>query len=91
MLIRPALLAAAVLTLPIALVIAPAAVASTSDADLIRPDHVAAADTPQAAAAVLTARRYATFWHTGDARYATEALSPSFVDRTLPAGRVQGR
>ena len=59
MLIRPALLAAAVLTLPIALVIAPAAVASTSDADLIRPDHVAAADTPQAAAAVLTARRYA--------------------------------
>ena len=90
MLIRPALLAAAVLTLPIALVIAPAAVASTSDADIIRPDHVAAADTPQAAAAVLTARRYATFWHTGDARYATEALSPSFVDRTLPAGRVQG-
>ena len=73
MFIRPALLAAAVLTLPAALAIAPA-VAATSDADLIRPDHVAATDTPQAAAAVLAARRYATFWHTGDARYATEAL-----------------
>ncbi|CAJ0712025.1 hypothetical protein LMG6871_00291 [Ralstonia edaphis] len=90
MFIRPALLAAAVLTLPMALAIAPAAAAAASDADLIRPDHVAAADTPQAAAAVLAARRYATFWHTGDARYATEALSPAFVDRTLPAGRVQG-
>ena len=90
MLIRPALLAAAVLTLPAALAMAPAAAASTSDADLIRADHVAAPDTPQAAAAVLAARRYATFWHTGDARYATQALSPAFVDRTLPAGRVQG-
>ena len=53
MFIRPALLAAAALTLPMALAIAPAAAAPTSDADLIRPDHVAAADTPQAAAAVL--------------------------------------
>lgn len=85
MLIRPALLAA-VLALPSAL----PALAATADADLISANHIAAPDTPQAAAAVLAARRYATFWHTGDARYATAALSPEFVDRTLPAGRAQG-
>ncbi|MCO5399940.1 ester cyclase [Ralstonia soli] len=84
--IRPVLLATAVLALLSAL----PAFAATADTDLIRADHVAAPDTPQAAAAVLAARRYATFWHTGDARYATAALSPQFVDRTLPAGRAQG-
>ena len=87
---RPALLAAAALTLLTTQPAATTAFAATADADLIRADHVAAPDTPQAAAAVLTARRYATFWHTGDARYATAALSPQFIDRTLPAGRVQG-
>ncbi|CAJ0774831.1 hypothetical protein LMG7141_00257 [Ralstonia condita] len=84
--VRPALLAAVALTLLAAL----PAFAASADADLIRADHVAAPDTPQAAAAVLAARRYATFWHTGDARYASAALSPAFADRTLPAGRAQG-
>lgn len=90
MLTRPALLAAIALTLPTAVTATPATLAAQADADLIRADHVAAPDTPQAAVAVLAARRYATFWHTGDARYATAALSSEFVDRTLPAGRAQG-
>ena len=41
-------------------------------------------------AEVLAARRYATFWHTGDERYARAALAPDFTDRTLPPGRAQG-
>ncbi|TFW29213.1 ester cyclase [Duganella callida] len=36
------------------------------------------------------ARTYAAFWNTGDAALARQALSPDFIDRTLPAGRVQG-
>jgi predicted ester cyclase len=44
----------------------------------------------QTAASILAARRYAAFWNTGDVRYATAALAPDFVDRTLPAGRPQG-
>lgn len=38
----------------------------------------------------LAARRYYAFWNTGDASYAKAALSPHFIDRTLPAGRPQG-
>jgi predicted ester cyclase len=41
-------------------------------------------------AEVLAARRYATFWHTGDERFARAALAPDFTDRTLPPGRAQG-
>lgn len=41
-------------------------------------------------AEILAARRYATFWHTGDARYARAALAADFTDRTLPPGRAQG-
>jgi predicted ester cyclase len=44
----------------------------------------------QREAELLAARRYATFWHTGDARYARAALAPAFTDRTLPPGRAQG-
>jgi len=55
------------------------------------PLHVAVAGTPQQiAASVLAARRYAAFWNTGNAAYATAALAPGFMDRTLPAGRPQG-
>jgi len=39
---------------------------------------------------MLAARRYATFWNTGDERYAQAALDAGFVDRTLPPGRAQG-
>ncbi|NYE62264.1 putative ester cyclase [Duganella sp. 1224] len=36
------------------------------------------------------ARTYAAFWNTGDPALARQALSPDFIDRTLPAGREQG-
>ncbi|GJJ05184.1 hypothetical protein RugamoR64_57220 [Duganella rhizosphaerae] len=39
---------------------------------------------------VQAARRYAAFWNTGDPALARQALSPDFMDRTLPAGREQG-
>jgi predicted ester cyclase len=41
-------------------------------------------------AEVRAARRYVTFWHTGDERFARAALAPDFTDRTLPPGRAQG-
>jgi predicted ester cyclase len=39
---------------------------------------------------VIAARRYDTFWNTGDEALARAALAPNFIDRTLPAGRPQG-
>ena len=39
---------------------------------------------------IKAARRYATFWSNGKESMARAALSPDFVDRTLPAGRQQG-
>jgi len=44
----------------------------------------------QASAMILAARRYDTFWHTGDEALAREALAPDFVDKTPPVGRKQG-
>jgi len=44
----------------------------------------------QVAAQILAARRYDTFWTTGDEALARTALSPAFIDRTLPPGRPQG-
>jgi predicted ester cyclase len=41
-------------------------------------------------ALTLAPRRYDTFWHTGDERLAKAALSPVFIDHTLPKGRSQG-
>jgi predicted ester cyclase len=41
-------------------------------------------------AEIQAARRYATFWHTGDERHARAALASDFTDRTLPPGRAQG-
>lgn len=41
-------------------------------------------------AMVLAARRYATFWNTGDPAYARESLAEDFVDETPPPGRAQG-
>jgi predicted ester cyclase len=64
-----------------------------ADEDLVRAhDVVIDASLPpaQRESEMLAARRYATFWHTGDARFARAALSPDFTDRTLPPGRVQG-
>jgi predicted ester cyclase len=39
---------------------------------------------------VIAARRYDTFWNTGDEALARTALAPTFIDRTLPTGRPQG-
>lgn len=36
------------------------------------------------------ARLFYAFWDTGVSDYAREALSPDFLDRTLPEGRPQG-
>ncbi|AMH43655.1 MULTISPECIES: ester cyclase [Burkholderiaceae] len=44
----------------------------------------------QADAQMLAARRYDTFWTTSDESLARAALSPGFMDRTLPPGRPQG-
>jgi predicted ester cyclase len=41
-------------------------------------------------AQILAARRYASFWDSGDPALAKAALAPDFTDRTLPAGRAQG-
>jgi predicted ester cyclase len=67
------------------------AVRAATGAPLPQPHHLSAE--PHSASAtqvVLTARRYAAFWNTGDEAYARLALSPDFIDRTLPAGRPQG-
>jgi predicted ester cyclase len=39
---------------------------------------------------ILAARRYDTFWQTGDPAMARAALAPDFMDRALPSGRPQG-
>lgn len=58
---------------------------------LPEPLHIAVAgDKQQTDISILAARRYAAFWNTGNPAYATAALSPSFNDPTLPAGRPQG-
>jgi predicted ester cyclase len=64
---------------------------AASDTALPVPHHLAVdTDSAQSAAIVQTARRYAAFWDTGDEAWAALALSPEFVDRTLPDGRPQG-
>ena len=45
---------------------------------------------PPAEARETVARRYATFWNTGDEALAREALADNFVDKTPPEGRKQG-
>ena len=44
----------------------------------------------EAQARILAARRYDSFWATGEESLARAALAADFVDRTLPPGRVQG-
>ena len=64
---------------------------AADNAALPQPHHVALdSHSGSAAQIVLTARRYAAFWNTGDEAYAKRSLSPEFIDRTLPAGRPQG-
>lgn len=70
-----------------------AAESAPPDTGLVRAQTVIVdASLPQARQqeALLAARRYATFWNTGDERYARAALAADFTDRTLPPGRAQG-
>ena len=67
--------------------------AVAADAGLLRPkllivDH--SLPKAQVAAQELAARRYDSFWNTGDEALARAVLAPDFMDRTLPAGREQG-
>jgi predicted ester cyclase len=41
-------------------------------------------------AQLMAARRYDTFWNTGDEALSRAALAPNFIDGTLPPGRPQG-
>ncbi|ORC47034.1 ester cyclase [Burkholderia sp. A27] len=64
---------------------------AASDDALPAPRHLAMnAASEKNTAVALAARRYAAFWNTGDEAYAKLALSPAFIDRTLPDGRPQG-
>ncbi|WP_224770950.1 ester cyclase [Pseudomonas sp. FEN] len=67
--------------------------ASAATADLVKPG-VLLVDKSLAPAQVhsmeIAARRYDTFWHTGDEAFAREALADNFIDKTPPAGRKQG-
>ena len=38
----------------------------------------------------MAARRYDTFWNSGEEELARSALAADFMDRTLPPGRTQG-
>jgi predicted ester cyclase len=67
--------------------------AASRAANLIEPHRLTvAAGVPatQANTQILAARRYGTFWDTGDAALARAALATDFTDRTLPPGREQG-
>lgn len=85
---------------PVALaVLASAAVLSSTSVlaaaaqPLPSPDHTVvdqSISSTQREAMALAARRYFAFWNTGEVSYAQLALSPDFVDRTLPPGRPQG-
>ena len=72
---------------------APAFAAANPDALLVLPHQVSVDRTlpkAQRDAQILAARRYDTFWSTGDEALARAALAPGFMDRTLPPGRAQG-
>ncbi|XLZ69934.1 ester cyclase [Massilia sp. SR12] len=73
--------------------LATAAAHAAPDAALLRPRTQvvdAALPAAQAEASALAARRYASFWNSGDEALARAALAPGFTDRTLPPGRAQG-
>jgi len=64
-----------------------------ADAPLLEPHNLIvdrSLPREQADAQIIAARRYDTFWNTGDEALARAALAPNFVDNTLPAGRPQG-
>lgn len=70
-----------------------AAAADGPSGALVQPRHLTvdrSLPKPRAEAEILAARRYATFWSTGEESLAQAALALDFTDRTLPPGRAQG-
>jgi predicted ester cyclase len=66
---------------------------AATDEQLIRPEKQIvdpSLSAAQADASVLAARRYGSFWNSGDEALARAALASNFTDRTLPPGRAQG-
>ncbi|WP_347901920.1 ester cyclase [Pseudomonas purpurea] len=66
---------------------------ATADSALLQPQTLIVDQSlPQAQrdSMVLAARRYGSFWNSGDAALAKAALSEQFIDKTPPEGRVQG-
>jgi len=67
--------------------------AAATDAMLVHPVNTLLDNSisdAQNKAQSLAARRYYTFWNTGDASFAKAALSDDFKDLNLPQGRPQG-
>jgi len=61
--------------------------------ELVRPASMTvdgSLDPQRAQHLVRIAEALYTFWDTGDLRWLREAVDPTFVDNTLPAGRPQG-
>jgi len=79
--------------LSMAIVLAASVALPAHAAELVQPRQlIVDASLPEAQreAQILAARRYDTFWNTGEEQFATDALAPDFMDRTLPPGRAQG-
>ncbi len=67
--------------------------AIAANTELVRPETLVvdkSLTTSQREAMENVARRYDTFWHTGDETLAREALADHFIDKTPPPGRKQG-
>jgi predicted ester cyclase len=67
--------------------------AAAGDVTLVQPKAlIVDASLPKAQldTEILAARRYDSFWNTGDEALAKAALALDFMDRTLPPGRAQG-
>ncbi|MEI6003178.1 ester cyclase [Paraburkholderia bengalensis] len=87
-------LALASLAAASAFAVSPAAAGHASNAAaLVQPQQLTvdrSLPKAQRDAQILAARRYDTFWNTGDESLARAALAHDFTDRTLPPGRAQG-
>jgi predicted ester cyclase len=73
--------------------VVPIAYTFAADTSLIEPNSLIVDHSlprAQVEAQVIAARRYDTFWNSGDEALARAALAPNFIDNTLPTGRPQG-
>jgi predicted ester cyclase len=66
---------------------------AASGAELVQPKNLivdASLPKEKAEAQILAARRYDSFWNTGEEALARQALAADFADRTPPPGRAPG-